>query len=110
MSTNTEINRDPATFPPDANDWDERDDGRVTRWFSGPVRSLDGSAGTSVRIWHAGEQEYGGQVLLRLIVLDADEGAELGSNQARELAAALVAAADELDQWTTPSDEEPGSA
>jgi hypothetical protein len=46
-----------------------------------------------VRVWHTGEQEYGGQVLLRLIVLDTDEGVELDGNQAREeFAAGLLAA------------------
>jgi hypothetical protein len=86
-------------LPADATDADQwqvgEDDERVTRVFTGTKR------GTDVRVTIYGEQDHSGAVLNRLISVSPSGHsgtAEVGAAGARQIAADLLAAADELDQ------------
>lgn len=73
-------------------DWvDESDLGMPVRWFRGTARTVAG-----VRVVINGWQEWDGPTARHISVHAVD--AELDAVTARELAAALLAAADELDQ------------
>ena len=67
----------------------------VTRWFQGTRRGTD-----HVRVNIAGVQNYDGTLAEAVIFVDGKGcyGAELSAAEARELAADLLAAADELER------------
>ncbi|MGY4648417.1 hypothetical protein [Mycobacterium sp. URHB0021] len=84
-------------LPPDAtaaDSWGVGADERVTRVFAGASR------GTAVRVTIYGEQDHSGEVLNRIISVypnDRHGAAELDAASARDLAADLIDAADEID-------------
>jgi hypothetical protein len=54
----------------------------------------------AVRVYSLGSQGIDGRISGLVVVADGeDRGFDLNSDQARELAAALLEAADEVDRW-----------
>jgi hypothetical protein len=77
--------------------WDDVD-GQVSRYFRGTKR------GAKVRVDIAGSQNADGTVAERVILIDACD-AEVDAAAARQIAADLLAAADELDRLARAGDD-----
>ncbi|CAM3108272.1 hypothetical protein BST27_18605 [Mycobacterium intermedium] len=80
--------------PPDGGDhrpWQDEGDGTWSRFFVGTVRTMG-----DVRVIIDGTQYSDGRIE-RFVTTDSAEG--MGSAEARQLAALIIEAADEIDGW-----------
>jgi hypothetical protein len=81
--------------------WEDTETSRPYRYFVGSSWSVDmpGSGG-ELEIWIDGMQHHDGSVSRDIVVSDLDADHPLTLAQARQLAAVLIAAADEADELT----------